>query len=214
MSKTEQVSNSFALCVVMTVAGGFLDAYTYIVRGGVFANTQTGNIVQCGMALMNGDLFACLRYLLSILAFTLGIFLVVYIRDIRHIQGLHWRQETVLIEAVILLIVAFLPESRNTLANTLVAFACGIQLQTFRKVGEYTYTTTMATGNLRSFAYALVYSLNTGEEYYAKRAAVVGSLLLMFMLGAGLGGIFSRMMGVQAVMIPCALLAFSIVAMR
>ena len=214
MSKTEQVSNSFALCVVMTVAGGFLDAYTYIVRGGVFANTQTGNIVQCGMALMNGDLFACLRYLLSILAFTLGIFLVVYIRDIRHIQGLHWRQETVLIEAVILLIVAFLPESRNTLANTLVAFACGIQLQTFRKVGEYIYTTTMATGNLRSFAYALVYSLNTGEEYYAKRAAVVGSLLLMFMLGAGLGGIFSRMMGVQAVMIPCALLAFSIVAMR
>ena len=198
----------------MTVAGGFLDAYTYIVRGGVFANTQTGNIVQCGMALMNGDLFACLRYLLSILAFTLGIFLVVYIRDIRHIQGLHWRQETVLIEAVILLIVAFLPESRNTLANTLVAFACGIQLQTFRKVGEYIYTTTMATGNLRSFAYALVYSLNTGEEYYAKRAAVVGSLLLMFMLGAGLGGIFSRMMGVQAVMIPCALLAFSIVAMR
>ena len=214
MSKSEQVSNSFALYVVMTIAGGFLDAYTYIVRGGVFANTQTGNIVQCGMALMSGDFFSCLRYLFAVVSFTLGIFLVVYVRDIRHIQSLHWRQETVLIEAAILLVVAFLPESYNTVANTLVAFACGIQLQTFRKVGEYTFTTTMATGNLRSFAYALVYSLNTGEEYYAKRAAIVGALLLMFMLGAGLGGIFSRMMGIQAVMIPCALLAVSIVAMR
>ena len=31
------------LCLAFT--GGFLDAYTYLLRGGVFANAQTGNMV-------------------------------------------------------------------------------------------------------------------------------------------------------------------------
>jgi uncharacterized membrane protein YoaK (UPF0700 family) len=31
--------------VILTLANGFLDAHTYLARGGVFANVQTGNVI-------------------------------------------------------------------------------------------------------------------------------------------------------------------------
>ena len=35
-----QLSESFSVAIVLAIAGGFLDAYTFICRGGVFANAQ------------------------------------------------------------------------------------------------------------------------------------------------------------------------------
>ena len=49
-----QMSESFRLGAVLALTGGFLDAYTYLIRGGVFANAQTGNIVLLGVRLMRG----------------------------------------------------------------------------------------------------------------------------------------------------------------
>ena len=43
-----QMSESFAVGILLILAGGFQDAYTYIYRGGVFANAQTGNVVLLG----------------------------------------------------------------------------------------------------------------------------------------------------------------------
>ena len=49
------LSETFALGALLAAAGGFLDAYTYLLRGGVFANAQTGNhaAVNAEAALMN-----------------------------------------------------------------------------------------------------------------------------------------------------------------
>ena len=43
--REKQMSENFILGIMLALTGGFLDAYTYITRGGVFANAQTGNIV-------------------------------------------------------------------------------------------------------------------------------------------------------------------------
>ena len=42
---TDQMSDSFRIGAILAAVGGFLDAYTYLARGQVFANAQTGNIV-------------------------------------------------------------------------------------------------------------------------------------------------------------------------
>ena len=52
----------FCLCFV----GGFLDAYTYVSRGGVFANAQTGNLVLLALGFARGDGLSALRYLTAI----------------------------------------------------------------------------------------------------------------------------------------------------
>ena len=40
-----QMSESFLIAGILSVSGGLQDAYTYMYRGKVFANAQTGNIV-------------------------------------------------------------------------------------------------------------------------------------------------------------------------
>lgn len=42
MNKKVQISESIELGILLALSGGFMDAYSYIGRGGVFANAQTG----------------------------------------------------------------------------------------------------------------------------------------------------------------------------
>ena len=49
-----QMSDTFLIAVLLAVVGGSLDAYSYVARGHVFANAQTGNIVLFGLHLADG----------------------------------------------------------------------------------------------------------------------------------------------------------------
>ena len=68
MNKKNLVSLITAL--LLTFAGGFVDAYTFIYRGGVFATMQTGNLIKLFVNLTNG-VFK-LIYLLPIIVFLIG----------------------------------------------------------------------------------------------------------------------------------------------
>jgi uncharacterized membrane protein YoaK (UPF0700 family) len=45
ISSLSSARGMFIIAVFFTLAGGFMDAYSYLARGHVFANAQTGNIV-------------------------------------------------------------------------------------------------------------------------------------------------------------------------
>ena len=70
---TEQISESLLLNLLLACSGGFQDAYTYIGRGHVFANAQTGNIVLLSTHLLSGNVSLVLHYLLPVLAFAGGV---------------------------------------------------------------------------------------------------------------------------------------------
>lgn len=63
------MSETFCLGALLAVIGGFLDAYTYLTRGRVFANAQTGNLVLLAMNLAGGQFQKAQYYLIPILAF-------------------------------------------------------------------------------------------------------------------------------------------------
>ena len=129
-----QTSESFRLGAMLAVAGGFLDAYTYLVRGGVFANAQTGNIVLLGVRMIQGQWALALHYLIPILAFAGGVVVADLVKyRFRHASGIHWRQMTVGLELVLLAGVAFLPSQMDNLANIAVSFVCAVQVESFRK---------------------------------------------------------------------------------
>ena len=48
-------SESVELGILLAIVGGFLDAYTFVGRGGVFANAQTGNVVLMGIEAAKGE---------------------------------------------------------------------------------------------------------------------------------------------------------------
>ena len=68
-----QMSESFITAAFLSVSGGLQDAYTYIFRGKVFANAQTGNIVLLGQNLVDRNWRMCVHYAVPLLFFALGI---------------------------------------------------------------------------------------------------------------------------------------------
>ena len=120
MKHSKQMSESVRLGILLALSGGLMDAYSYIVRDRVFANAQTGNMLLFGVNLSEGNIRLAIHYLVPVVAFAIGIALAEYVHT-RNIEKLHWRQMSVLLEAVILLGVGFIPTSFNLLANSLTS---------------------------------------------------------------------------------------------
>lgn len=201
-----QMSETFRLGAVLALAGGFLDAYTYLVRGKVFANAETGNMVLLGVNLLSGQWEKALGYLAPILAFAIGVVVAEVIKGRFQDRMLHWRQICLLAELVILLVVAFLPQSMNSAANVSVAFVCAIQVDTFRKVHGNAFVTTMCTGNLRSGTERLWQFLHTGKQETLGQAAQYYGIIVCFIIGAALGSFSSGLWMEKAVLVPFVLL--------
>ena len=203
-----QMSESMRLGALLAVAGGFFDAYTYLCRGGVFANAQTGNIVLLGLELAEREWLRALAYLAPILAFALGVVVaeVVKRRDKARQAGgagMHWRQVIVLAEIVLLAVAAFLPQRMDMAVNILISFVCAMQVEAFRKVRGSAFATTMCTGNLRSGTEQLVIWRQTGDANAARKARHYYCIILFFILGAALGAVCTDTLGERALLITC-----------
>ena len=62
-----QMSESFLTAGFLSLSGGLQDAYTYMSRGKVFANAQTGNIVLLSQSIGSGDWPLAIHYLAATL---------------------------------------------------------------------------------------------------------------------------------------------------
>ena len=101
-----------------------MDAYSYLCRGEVFANAQTGNILLFGVNLSMGHWSKALQYVCPVLAFAIGIAAAEFVRrKFTNRKHVHWRQIIVFCEAVILFGVMFIPQELNLLANSLTSLA-------------------------------------------------------------------------------------------
>ena len=62
LSFQRQVSETMRLGILLALSGGLMDAYSYLFRGEVFANAQTGNILLCSVALSQGEWGVAVQY--------------------------------------------------------------------------------------------------------------------------------------------------------
>ena len=205
-----QMSEAFITALFLSVSGGLQDVYTYLYRGKVFANAQTGNIVLMAVKLFAGEWGEALRYLIPLCAFALGIFVAEFIRlKLKRMQWLHWRQLVVLFEILMLFVVGFLPQELNLLANSLVSFSCAMQVQSFRKVNGYAFASTMCIGNMRSGMDSLCSWVLNRNPAALKKSFYYWGIILLFALGAGLGSLTLDLCGAKAIWFSCLLLAVS-----
>lgn len=205
-----QMSESFLTAVFLSLSGGLQDAYTYLFRGKVFANAQTGNIVLLSSNLMDGNWERVLHYLVPLCAFALGVLTAEKMQEhFRNMQRLHWRQLVVLCEIVMLFVVGFFPQEWNLMANALVSFACAMQVQTFRKVNGYAFASTMCIGNMRSGMDSLCSWVLNRNPAALKKSFYYWGIILLFALGAGLGSLTLDLCGAKAIWLSCLLLAVS-----
>ncbi len=206
MHRAKQISESLELGVLLALSGGFMDAYSYLARDKVFANAQTGNILLVGVNISEGDFAAALRYLFPVLCFAAGIMLADLVHD-RIGTPLHWRQLTVAAEAVILFGVSFIPGTANLQANCLTSFACGMQVESFRKIHGRGVATTMCIGNLRSALQNVDDYIITHNRGFLENGLLYLGVIFTFVLGAVLGAHCINYLGLHAIIVASALLA-------
>lgn len=204
--KKIQTSESFLLSAILSFSGGLQDAYTYNSRNQVFANAQTGNIVLMSQHLMMRNWKTGLYYFLPTVAFAMGILVAERIGfSNKNKLRIHWRQIVLGIEMIILFVVGFISDEYNMAANMMVSFSCAMQVQTFRTVHGYGYASTMCIGNLRSGMESLSIYFREKEHGQLIKSLHYFGIIIIFALGAGIGGILSIKFGLKTIWI-CPLL--------
>lgn len=211
MQRAKQVSESIELGIILALVGGFMDVYSYMGRGGVFANAQTGNILLTGVHISQGNFALAATFLLPVLSFAAGIMG----SDLVHLRfgsRIHWRQITVVLEAVILLIVSCMGAGANLAANCLTSLACGMQVESFRKIHGQGVATTMCIGNLRSALQNVDEYIITHDRGLLEKGLLYLGVIACFVTGAILGNWCLERFGLAAIRI-CSLLLIAAFAL-
>jgi uncharacterized membrane protein YoaK (UPF0700 family) len=201
----------FAL--LLTITNGFMDAHTFYVRGGVFANVQTGNVIFFAIDVSERKVAAAMAHVWPILAFMVGISLASHIKSGRADRIVpHPLRWTMTVQAVALVAIGFVPITvAHSFVTVPIAFLAALQMGLFRTVGDLAYLPVATTGNLMRF----VESGYDGfvEKHAASRraAGVYGALILAFAGGALIGSFASRAWGAHAIWLAAAILAVTLV---
>lgn len=206
-------SESVELGILLAIVGGFLDAYTFVGRGGVFANAQTGNVVLIGMEVATGEWGQVVLHAIPILAFMIGVVVAEMIKKPSMRLFIPDSERAVLIlEIAVLFIIGFIPyTSPDIIVTVAISFVSSVQVSSFRKLVGYTYNTTMITGNLRSATQEAYFAFTNKDNESARRAIRYSTINLSFLAGAILGGLLTSFIGVKAVWVAVIILICSVI---
>ena len=208
MNLARQESESIELAVLLALAGGTMDCYSYLVRDKVFANAQTGNMLLFGVSVAERNWGMCLHYAVPVVCFALGIALCHAIKLVSHERHLHWRQVALAVEIVALAVVSQVPVGHSLWANGITSFACGIQVQAFRKFQGRALATTMCIGNLRSGTQSMVGYVHDRDSDQLRGGLLSYFTIVCFVLGAVIGSALIPAMGTLMILVaPAFLLA-------
>lgn len=207
---------SFSFAALITLAGGFLDAYTYCCRDKVFANAQTGNVVHVGIAIAQGDFQNIARYVIPIAAFACGVLIAMAIRERAGEFVERSARHILLLEIAAMCLICFIPTgpTANIAANVVVSFICALQAETFRKVNGLAFASTMCTGNLRSGSEHVYKALRNRNAAHVKDAAKYFAIILIFIAGAAIGVGMCSLLGGAAVLAATVPLLVAFVLLR
>ena len=186
-----------AAACLLSMTGGFLDIYTYLYRGKVFANAVTGNMVLFGFNLANLEWFSAAKYLLAICFYALGVFTAEAIhRVLPRARRIGWHQSVLLLETFCLAPIVLIPFGDLDFAvNSLISFVCALQVQTFRRVHGLPFASTMCTGNLRSGTESLFRHFSGEDQAELQKCFRYFLVIACFVAGAASGAVLLREFG-------------------
>lgn len=202
--KKYPIHKSAFIFASLALVGGFLEAYTYILHGGVFCNAQTGNLVLFFLGLTNGEWSSASHYLYSILAYIAGILLSA---GLPLLLKRHSHIAVASFEIAALAALAFLPQGApDWYTYVSVSFLCAVQYNTFTECRGAKLATTFCTNNLRQAALGLFSAVKDRDRSALRRAGVYGCMLLFFAAGAVAGSFAARALGNYSALISAAAL--------
>lgn len=185
---------------------GFWGAYTYLLRGGIFCNAQTGNVVLMGLALGSGEWNKAVYYLVPISAYILGAFVSELLPNpLKHRLKVRWDTLLILIEMLAVLTLGFVPDSAPVqISQVAINFLASMQYNTFRQAEGVPVATTFVTNHIRQVGVGLAAELrhhHTGNTSHRRKWGRHGGMLFFFITGAVVGTVFGRFLGGRSIWI-------------
>ncbi|PWF99631.1 DUF1275 domain-containing protein [Levilactobacillus bambusae] len=188
------------------MVGGFIDAYTFVQRGGILAAGQTGNIIFTSVNIANQDFNGVTAKLVTICAFAFGCFLGEIIRK-KH-RTHYWRVPVLSLEVIIFAVVGILPRSLPNIAIVpLLACVMAMQTTVFSQIEGRAYNNVFSTGNIKKAMVGLANFVTTHDHHQLTTALIFLQLVVCFALGAMVSAILQNRWGVTTIWWASGLLA-------
>ena len=202
------LSGMFAIASLFAVVGGFLDAYSYLARGHVFANAQTGNLVLFAARAADGQWTSAWQTLPSIVAYMCGVAVARLLRVKPQKQTFRATLICQALELLVLLVLLFYGRLVPDLyAVSLIAFSAALQNTSFSSIGPWQFNSAMTTSNIRSAVSGWMQLALREKDPKLRGEAVVGSVIfLCFSAGALLGAACTLRLRTYT-LLPCVLFA-------
>lgn len=186
--------------------GGVLEAFTYLLHGGVFCNAQTGNLVLFALRLIHGDFADAWHYLFSILAYLAGILTSAILPIV--LKKLKMPLLTTAIEICAFIAIAFIPDGASDWYTYVsISFLCALQYNTFIECRGAAAASTFCTNNLRQATINLFSGLREKNGGKLRKGGIYLLIILCFALGAIAGGFGAEWLGNYTILLCPAVLA-------
>ncbi|HFV2706492.1 TPA: YoaK family protein [Streptococcus pneumoniae] len=166
----------------MTFCAGYVDAYTFIVRGNTLVAGQAGNVVFLSVELIQNNVSDIRDKLLTLIAFMMGVFLLtIYKEKLRIVK----KSILSLIPLAILsIIIGFVPQTvDNIYLVPPLAFCMGLVATAFGEVSGIAYNNAFMTGNIKRTMLAFGDYFRTKHTPFLREGFIFVSLLSSFVLG-------------------------------
>ncbi|MGU7770538.1 YoaK family protein [Burkholderia sp. MR1-5-21] len=202
----EAAKTRLNVAVLLSLSGGFLDAFTYIGHGRVFANSMTGNIVLLAVNLAAGDWQQATRHISPIVGFACGI-LAAHLLQLMTPRWVRHPAIASLVFEIMFLGMASLTGLPEFWLIPGISFVATLQTMFFTHSGNVSYTSVMTTSNLRRCIQLFLESTISGRASASLHDAIVlGAISLSFAFGAVMGGLTTHRLHDTALCVPAALL--------
>ncbi len=191
----------------LSFVGGFIDAYTFVQRGGVLAAGQTGNLIFLSVSIAQRDILGIFTKLVTILSFMLGVALVQVFRVKVKPHSHYWRSLSLIAELIACIIIALLPKSiPNYWITPPLALVMAMQNTSFTHIIGRGYNNVFSTGNLQKGIIAVTNFLMLHDRKQLTTGTVYFELVLSFGFGAVFSALFQNVFHTYTIIIAALLI--------
>lgn len=189
MKKTE--SSGYLVCeqkmvyALLMLSAGMMGAYTYVLRGGVFCNAQTANVVIMAVSFGKGEWLRGFYYLIPISAYFLGaVVSEILPSPLKKLGFLRWDTCLIFIEAVTLFCIGLIPLTvPHQVVQVIVNFIASMQYNTFRQAEGIPMATTFCTNHIRQVGIGFAKAVRKHDRTALKRGLIHAGMVLCFFSG-------------------------------
>ncbi len=222
MEQNEQKRNGYLECekrwvyILLIMSAGYLGAFTYNLRGGVFCNAQTGNLLLMAIALGKTNWMQAIYYLIPLCAYIAGAVISEWLPEkVNRLHMLRWDTILISVEIAAIFLLGLLPESAPfQIAQVTINFICSMQYNTFRQAQHVPMATTFCTNHVRQIGIHLVkWRSDRTDTASRNRIFIHVSMLAAFVAGGIASTAIGKVLYGKSVWGACVLLGIILIAL-